>query len=191
MTKIEYSGARESEVTGHCIWSRDAHVVMEQISHLNLMSMSLLQTCGYISEQMQAEVSIDVNKFLGSFSIEVDGRRVHPPSWRQNERGSVTIEPPAPILPMPSSEPLPMDPTFTMDDYRKSRQAEALRWIDLQEKRASIIARLQPVTAEEYQRLRDAVTSEMEPFHRKQKKQPGTSTHIIYFALAVNRQMSI
>jgi len=42
MTKIEYSGARESEVTGHCIWSHDAHVVMEQISHLNLMSMSLL-----------------------------------------------------------------------------------------------------------------------------------------------------
>ena len=54
-------------MTGHGIWSYDAHVVMEDISSLKLMSMALLQTSGYITQQMEADIVIDVNKFLGAF----------------------------------------------------------------------------------------------------------------------------
>ena len=63
--------------------------------------------------------------------------------------------------------------TFNMDDYRQCRQAEALRWINLQEKRSSIISRLQPVSAEEYQRLHNLVLSKPGPLLRKSKKKTG------------------
>ena len=63
-----------------------------------------------------------------------------------------------------------------MDDYCKCRQAEALRWIDLREKCASIIARLQPVLPEEYQALRNIVLSESGPFQRRDKKQTGMTS---------------
>jgi hypothetical protein len=45
---------------------------MEERSHLNLMTMALLQTCGYVIDQMQSEVAVDINKFLEAFSIEGD-----------------------------------------------------------------------------------------------------------------------
>jgi len=142
---------------------------MDEVSHLKLMTMSLLQTCGYISEQMQAEVTIDVNKFLGAFSIEVAGSRVHPPLWTQNEDNTTNVISPIPI-PLTGEAAATPGP-FSMEDYRKTRQAEALRWIDLQEKRSSIIARLQPVTREEYEQLRNAVKAENRPLCRKGKKQ--------------------
>lgn len=47
---------------------------MEESSHLNLMSMALLQTCGYVIDQMQTKVNSDINIFLEAFSIEEDGR---------------------------------------------------------------------------------------------------------------------
>lgn len=144
---------------------------MQENSHLNLISMGCLQACGYFVEQMPCEVTIDVNMFLKAFSIKVDNQRIHPPSWVQNEDNSVTIEPSATTSSTPPSEPSTSFPTvFDMDDYRSSRQGEALRWINLQEKRASIIARIQPTSAEEYQKRREIVMSKTEPLHRKQKK---------------------
>ncbi len=139
------------------------------------MTMGLLQTCSYVTEQMQTKVTIDINKFLEAFSIEVDGCRIHPPSWTQNEQNSISIRPHTPIQ-QASTSILSLESTsiFDMDDYRASRQAEAIRWINLQERRSSIIARLQPTTAEEYKRLRDAVTSDSGPLRRMGKKQPGT-----------------
>jgi hypothetical protein len=119
---------------------------MEEPSHLNLMTMALLQTCGYVMDQMQTEVTIDINKFLEAFSIEGEDGRIRPPSWTKTEGNSVLIKPNTTSSISPES-------SFNMDDYRQCRLAEALRWIDLQEKRASIIARLQPVSAEEYQKL--------------------------------------
>ncbi len=184
-----YSGARETEFTGHSVWSHDAHVLMEKTSHLKLMTMGLLQTCSYVTEQMQTKVTIDINKFLEAFSIEVDGCRIHPPSWTQSEQNSISIRPHTPIQQtLISSSSLVPTSIFDMDDYRASRQAEAIRWINLQERRSSIIARLQPTTAEKYQRLRDAVTSDSGPLHRTVKKQPGTKyiytmskpLHILY-----------
>jgi hypothetical protein len=59
---------------------------------------------------------------------------------------------------------------FTMKDYSHCRRAEALWWINLQEKCASIIARLQPVTPQEYQEHRDAVNSASGPLRRKGMK---------------------
>ena len=145
---------------------------MEQISHLKLMSMGCLQACSFFSEQMPHNVTIDINKFLGAFSIEVDGQHIRPPSWIQNENNSVTV--------VPSASTSSTSPSvFNMDHYCRYRQAEALRWIDLQEKRASIIARLQPTSTEEYQKLRDAIMSETEPLRRKPKKQ--TSRKLILF----------
>jgi len=146
---------------------------MQQISHLKLMSMGCLQACSFFSEQMPHEVSIDVNMFLGAFSIEVDGQRIRPPSWIQSENDSVIIAPSASTSSTLSSESSTSPPVFNMDDYRRYRQAEALHWIDLQEKRASIIARLRPTSAEEFQKLRDAVSSEAGPLRRKPKKQTG------------------
>lgn len=168
------SGARETKCTEDAVWSKDGHIVMEKVSHLNLMSMGLLQTSGYVTDQMQTKVSIDINKFLGAFSIEVDGRRIHPPSWTQSEHDSSSGLPHTPTQ-QPSSSISSSASTnvFNMDHYRIIRQAEAIRWIDLQERRSSIIARLQPTTAEEYQRLRHAVTSDSPPSHRKVKKQLG------------------
>lgn len=141
---------------------------MEESSHLNLITMALLQTCGYVVDQMQAEVTVDVNKFLDAFSIERDGQRIRPPLWTKTEGNSVAIT----QSPLTSSGSLQNDSLanpslFNMDDYRRCRQAEALRWIDLQEKRASIIARFQPTSAEEYQTLRNAVLSKAGPETKK------------------------
>lgn len=166
------SGARDTDVTTHCILSHDADLIMEESSHLNLMTMALLQTCGYVIDQMQTEVTIDVNKFLEAFSIEGDGGRIRPPSWTQSEGNLVAITPYTSPLP-PENDSSTIPSPFNMDDYRRCRQAEALRWIDLQEKRAAIIARLQPVSAEEYQKLRDDVLSKSGPLLRKQKRKMG------------------
>lgn len=148
---------------------------MEQTSHLQLITMCLLQTCSYVSDQMPSDVTIDVNKFLEAFSIEVDGQHIRPPSWIQSEGDSVTIVPSSPILlaASPSEPDASSSGIFNMDNYRRCRQAEAIRWIDLEEKRASIIPRLQPTSAEEYQKRREAVTFETGPLRRKQKKQMG------------------
>jgi len=170
---FQRSGARVMDVTGDCVWSHDGGAVLQQISHLKLMSMGFLQACGFFSEQMPYDVDIDVNMFLGAFSIKVDGQSIRPPSWVQNENNSVMIVPSASTSSTPPSELSTSPPVFNMDDYRRCRQAEALRWIDLQEKRSSIIARLQPTSADEYQKLREAVTSESGPLRRKIKKQTG------------------
>jgi len=131
--------------------------------------MALLQTCGYVIDQMPTEVTVDINKFLQAFSIEGDGKSIRPPSWTKSKGDMVVIAPSTPTQITSLASPVP----FNMGDYRRCRQAEALRWIDLQEKRASIIARLQPVSPEEYQKLRNAVLSESGPLRRKQKKKPG------------------
>lgn len=147
---------------------------MEESSHLNLMTMALLQTCGYVLDQMQAKVTVDINKFLEAFSIEGDGGSVRPPTWTKCEGNLAMITPHAlrsSLAPQNDSPTIPSP--FNMDDYRQCRQAEALRWIDLQEKRASIIARLQPVSAEEYQNLRNAILSKPGALLRKQKRKTG------------------
>ena len=156
---IMFSGARETAVvTGHGIWSHDGHVFMQDISHLKLIVMGLLQTCGYVTEQMQMPVKIDVNKFMESFSIKAGGRDVCPPFWIADKDNSVSFSPATSIISDFQSGSSPK--TFTMEDYSRCRQAEAIRWINLQESRASIISRLRPITAEEYQRRRDAINSE-------------------------------
>ena len=159
-----FSGARETTVTEHGVWSHDAHVIMQDVSHLKLITMGLLQTCNYVTEQMQMPVFIDVNKFMDSFSIKAkDGRDIHPPSWMEGEGDSVTFS-----TTIPSSSSLaPSQKPFTMDIYRRVQQAEEIRWINLQEKRASIIPRLQPVTPEEYQARRDAIYAESSRLSRK------------------------
>ena len=113
---------------------------------------------------------IDVNKFLGAFSIKTDEGHLRPPSWTQceDDKDSVII---LPVPPSPLSDIVPTS-TFNMTDYSKCRQAEAIRWINLQEKRASIIPRMQPVSAEAYQELRNAVF-ESRPQHRKDKNKAG------------------
>ena len=137
---------------------------MQDVSHLKLIAMGLLQTCNYVTEQMQTRVSIDINKFMESFSIKTeDGRDIHPPSWIEGEGDSVTFSTTTPS----SSSLTPSQKPFTMDIYCRVRQAEEIRWIDLQEKRASIIPRLQPVTPEEYQAHRDAVYAESSGLARK------------------------
>jgi len=149
---------------------------MKDVSHLKLIAMSLLQTCGYVTEQMKTDVTIDVNKFMESFSIKKDNGLIHPPSWTLHEGDLVTISTsiPSPVLPVSQTDsPGASSKPFNMDDYRRCRQAEAIRWINLQEKRASIIARLQPVTPEAYKARRDAVNSESGPLRRKDKKPTG------------------
>ena len=172
---FQCSGTRETDFTGHSVWTHDAHVVMDKVSHLNLIAMSLLQTCSYVTEQMRTEVTIDVNKFLEAFSIEVEGGRIHPPSWNRHENNSVTITQSSPIPPTPY--------IFSMDDYRKCRQEEALRWINLQERRSSIIAQLQPVTPDEYNQLRNTVKMETGPLRRKAKKQAGRKNYLYQVGL--------
>lgn len=146
---------------------------MEESSHLNLITMALLQTCGYVIDQMQTEVAIDINKFLEAFSIEGDSGRIRPPSWTKKEDDSVEIKPNAFASSTAQNDLSAIPSPFNMEDYRQCRQAEAVRWIDLQEKRASIIARLQPVSAEEYQKLRDAILSKPGLLLRKQKRKTG------------------
>ena len=142
-------------VTGHSVWSHDSHVIMQDISQLKLINMGFLQTCGYVTEQMQTAVTINVNKFMEAFSIRADdGGNIHPPSWN--------------IIPSSQSNSLTTSPKpFTMDDYSRCQQAEAIRWINLQEKQALVIPRLQPVTPEEYQACQDAVYSDTGPLGRK------------------------
>lgn len=147
---------------------------MEESSHLNLMTMALLQTCGYVMDQMQTEVTIDVNKFLGAFSIEGGDRHIQPPSWTKREGNSVVITPYSLASPMSTqNNSSAISPPFDMNDYRQCRQAEALRWIDLQEKRSSVISRLQPVSAEDYQKMRNTILSKLGPLLRKPKKKIG------------------
>lgn len=165
-----FSGPCETAITGHGIWSHDGHVVMKDVSHQKLIAMSLLQTCGFVTKQMQTRVTIDVNKFMESFSIKIDGEDVHPPSWISGEDESVTISPTTPFPNSRSSSLTASPKPFTMEDYSRCRQAEAIRWINLQQKRASIIARLQPVGPEEYQERRDAVNSDSGPLRRKGMK---------------------
>ena len=153
-------------LTGHSVWSHDAHVIMQEVSHLKLMAMSLLQTCSYVTKQMNTKVTIDVNKFMESFSINTNGRDIHPPFWMAGDDDSLTFSN-GPNL--RSNSFTASQKPFTMEDYGKHRQGEAIRWINLQEKRASIIARLQPVTPEEYQAHRDAVISGSGPLRRKGK----------------------
>ncbi len=181
-----FSGAHETDFTGHCVWSHDAHTVMEKVSHLKLITMSLLQTCSYVSEQMHMEVTIDVNKFLEAFSIKAEGGRIHPPSWTQHKTNSPTISqsPPIPLAPQTSQTTASLD-FFSMDDYRQCRRAEALRWIDLQEKRSSVIARFQPTTHEEYERLRNAVKADSGPFRRKGKKQAGKNNLAVLYQTVI------
>ena len=168
------SGARETAITGHCIWSHDAHVIMKDISHLKLITMSLLQTCSYVTEQMQTNVTIDINKFMESFSINQDEGPIHPPFWNMLEDDQVRISSLVPSVTASQSSSLSMlSKPFNMEDYRRCQQAEAICWIDLQEKRASIIARLQPVTPEEYQIRRNAVNCKSGPLRRRDKRQPG------------------
>jgi hypothetical protein len=153
---------------------------MEEKSHLNLMTMALLQTCGYVIDQMQTKVTVDINKFLDSFSIEDsdDGGSIRPPSWTKREDDSVIITPyTQPPTPPPHNSSA--SATFNMDDYRQCRQAEALRWIDLQEKRSLVISRLHPVSAEEYQQLRNEILSESGPFLRKQKRKTGLNIPLV------------
>lgn len=155
---------------------------MEEPSHMNVITTALLQTCGYVIDQMQTEVTIDVNKFFEAFSIKGESQSIRPPSWTKTDSNSVLIKPN--ILPSSISP----DPPFDMDDYRQCRQAEALRWIDLQEKRASIISRLQPVSAEEYQKLRNEISSKTGPLLRKQKRKIGMkySYHIVSINYLLN-----
>jgi hypothetical protein len=141
---------------------------MQDISQLKLMAMSLLQTCSYVTEQMQTPVTIDVNKFMESFSIkDKDGGDVHPPSWIAGKDDMVTFSPATAFsISQPgllTGSPKP----FTMDEYAQCRQAEAIRWINLQEKRASVIAHLQPVMPEEYEGRRKAVYLETGTLGRK------------------------
>lgn len=145
---------------------------MQQISQLKLVTTSLLQTCGYVTDQMQSAVTIDVNKFIGSFSIKAEnGEDIHPPSWIEGEGNLVTLSSTTAVNPNLQSSPLPTSPKpFTMQDYSRCRQAEAIRWINLQEKRASIIPRLQPTTPEEYEARRDAVYSDSGVLRRKGMK---------------------
>ena len=122
---------------------------MQDISSLKLIAMGLLQTCSYVTQQMQTPVTIDVNKFLELFSIKAeDGGDVHPPFWIEGENDSVTFS--SATATTPDSPSFSTFQKFTMDNYSQCRQAEAIRWINLQERRASVIPRLQLITAEEY-----------------------------------------
>jgi hypothetical protein len=134
---------------------------MQDVSQLKLITMGLLQTCSYITEQMQTPVTIDVNKFMESFSIKAaDGGDICPPSWTVGNGNLVTFSPGSGVIHNSQSSSSMSSPNpFTMDDYRLCRQSEAIRWINLQEKRASIIPRLQPVTPQEYQARRKAVNA--------------------------------
>ena len=114
---FQHSGARAPDITGHCVRSHDAGAVMQEILHLKLMSMGYLQACSFFSEQMPHNIAIDVNMFLGAFSIEVDGQRIRPPSWVQSENDLVTIVPSASTSSAPPSESSTSPPIFNMDNY--------------------------------------------------------------------------
>ena len=182
---IGFSGPRETAITGHSVWSHDAHVIMQDISHLKLMAMSLLQTCSYVTEQMQTPVTIDINKFMQSFSIKADDRQVfHPPSLIAGEDDSVTISPATMAIPDSSSSSLTASPDsepYTAKQYTGCRRVEAIGWINLQEKQGSVIPRLHPVTPEEYQERRDYINSESGPLRRKGMKIHIYCWHSIHY----------
>ena len=163
---------------------------MEEGSHLNLMAMALLQTCGYVIDQMQTDVTIDINKFLEAFSIEGDSKSIRPPSWTKTDGSSIAITPNSSLTPPPNESSSNLSP-FNMNDYRKCRQSEALRWIDLQEKRASIIARLRPISAEEYQEQRKAILTKPEALLRKQIKKTGLKYAHINQSICLNKLLLI
>jgi hypothetical protein len=83
--------------------------VMEESSHLNLMTMALLQTCGYVMDQMQTKVTVNINKFLEAFSIEGDGGRIRPPSWSKSGDSVVITH----------AFPSPMPPHFISKESAK------------------------------------------------------------------------
>ena len=171
-----FSGPHKPKITEHGIWSHNGHVVMNDISHLKLIATSLLQTCSYVTGQMQTPVTIDINKFMESFSIKADGGDIHLPSWTAGENNSVTLSPATAIISQPQSSSHSTSPTpFTMEDYRRCRQVEAINWINLQERLSSVRPRLQPVRAEEYQERRDAVNSASGPLRRN-----GIKFHFIH-----------
>lgn len=73
-----FSGPHETTITGHGVWSHEAQVVIEDVSHLKLITMGLLQTCSYVAEQMPTPVTINVNNFMESFSIKAEGGEICP-----------------------------------------------------------------------------------------------------------------
>lgn len=164
-------------MTGHSVWTIDGHVVMEDISAFKLVTMSLLQTSGYITKQMHAKVNIDVNKFLSAFSIETKDGHFRPPSWIPSEKDADAVDV---TVDHSSSSSDSLTPIFSMSNYASCRRAEALRWIDLQEKRASIIPRLKPTALEDYQKLRDAVSAESGAQQRSDNKITGTLPNIAF-----------
>ena len=89
--------------------------------------------------------------------MEADGTSIHPSSWTLSEQDSASFGPHSQIRQEASTSNLSSQAMSTnilnMDNYRTSHQAEAIRWIDLQERRSSIISCLQPTTTEEYQHL--------------------------------------
>src|ERR1700678_2080285 len=58
LTIIIFSGQHQNTITGHGVWSHDAHVVMQDVSHIKLITMSLLQTCSYITNQMHTQLML-------------------------------------------------------------------------------------------------------------------------------------
>ena len=94
-------------ITEHCVWSHDDHMITKDVSHLKLIAMSLLQTCGYITDQMQPTVSIDVNKLLESFSIKDDRGDIHPPLWMQGKTILLHFLLKLPLFPTPNLFLLP------------------------------------------------------------------------------------
>jgi hypothetical protein len=185
---IMYSGKRETAITGHSVWAQDAHIIMQDVSQLKLIAMSLLQTCSYVTEQMQTPVTIDVNKFMESFSIKAEeGADIHPPFWIKGEGDLVTFSSGTAEVPnSQSSSPTLSQEPFTMPKYSQCRQAEDIRWTNLRERRSSVIPRLQPITPEEYQAHRDAIYAESGSLHRKGIKfhflpsSCGLSIHYIF-----------
>ena len=101
--------------------------------------------------------------------MEADGHCIHPPLWTQSKHNSVSIRPHTPMVQSNLSSSVSTC-NLDMDDYHTSHQAEAIHWINLQEKRSSIISHLQPTTAEEYQHLREAVRSDSGPLSRRARK---------------------
>lgn len=73
----------------------------------------------------------------------------------------------------PQNNSSAIPPPFNMNDYHQCRQVEALQWIDLQEKRSSIISCLRPVSTEDYQKLRNAILSKPGPLLQKLKRKTG------------------
>jgi len=84
---------------------------------------------------------------MESFTIKAKEGDIHPPSWIAGENNSVTFSPTTSVIPHSQSGSHATSPAhFTMQDYSHCRQAEAINWINLQEKQASVRPRLHPGT---------------------------------------------